>query len=270
MGLFNLNARPGRKTAWALSSMLFLLCIIGYGVTAHIRHQENPDDNVVPTFSEMWDGIQRTAFEPDRNDELRLWVDSLASAKRLGYSLALLSLAILLGLYMGVFPYLEHIFLRFVLFFDKIPALALLPILFIVFGLGEISKIALILLGVFPTIALDTYLRAKAIPREQIMKGLTLGASDFEITYRIVLPQIMPGVLDTIRLNFKAMILFLIAGESLAASMGLGYRIFVVRRYVAMDIIIPYVIWMSLLAFAADVLLRIWIKKRYRWVGGES
>ena len=108
------------------------------------------------------------------------------------------------------------------------------------------------------------------MPRQQITKGLTLGASDLEFAYRIVLPQILPGVLDTIRLNFKAVILFLIAGESLAATVGLGYRIFVVRRYIAMDIIIPYVLWMSLLAFAADHLLRWYIERRYHWSAGGA
>jgi NitT/TauT family transport system permease protein len=176
-----------------------------------------------------------------------------------------MSIAVLIGLHMGLLPYVEKLLLRFVVFFDKIPALAVLPILFIVFGLGELSKIALIVIGVFPTITLDTYLRAKAVPREQITKGLTLGASDFEVAYHIVLPQILPAVLDTIRLNFKAVILFLIAGESLAATAGLGYRIFVVRRYIAMDIIIPYVIWMSLLAYAADLAVRWYVRRRYQW-----
>ena len=265
MGFFKIIAQPGQKTAWMLSASLFVLCLAAYAWTAHVRHKENPKDKVVPTYSEMWDGFQRTAFEKDRKGELRLWIDTWASLKRFAISLAFLMLAVLLGLHMGLFPYMEHLFLRFMLFFDKIPALALLPILFIIFGLGEVSKIALILLGVFPTIALDTYLRAKSIPQEQLIKGFTLGASDMEITYKVVLPQILPGVLDTIRLNFKAMILFLIAGESLAATMGLGYRIFVVRRYIAMDIIIPYVIWMALLAFVADLALRLWIEKHYRW-----
>ena len=59
-------------------------------------------------------------------------------------------------------------------------------------------------------------------------------------------------MLDTIRLNLKAAMLLLIAGESLAATVGLGYRIFVVRRYVAMDIIIPYVLWMTVLLFLTN------------------
>jgi NitT/TauT family transport system permease protein len=266
MGLFNINAKPRRVVSFLLSMLLFVICIIGYAIIGYVRHQENPKDKVVPTFSQMADGFKRAAFEKDRKDEYRLLVDTIASVRRFLISLALLSLAVLLGLQMGVFPYMEIIFLRFITFFDKIPALAILPILFIIFGLGEESKIALILIGVFPTIALDTHLRAKEVPGEQVTKALTLGAQQFEIAYRVILPQIFPAVLNTIRLNFKAMILYLIAGEAIASTVGLGYRIFLVRRYIAMDIIIPYVLWMSLLAILADLLVRFWIKKRYQWV----
>jgi len=270
MGLFNLHAKPGGKAKLLLSVLIFIICIAAYWLTAYVRHQENPQDKMVPTFGKMVDGINRVALEADRNGDIRLWVDTIASGRRFLISLAFLALAVLMGLLMGVFPYMEILLLRFMTFFDKIPALAILPILFIIFGLGEVSKVALILMGVFPTIALDTYLRAKDVPREQITKGLTLGASHFEIAHRVVLPQIFPAVLNTVRLNFKAMILFLIAGESLAATVGLGYRIFVVRRYIAMEIIIPYVIWMSLLAFGADLLVRMWIKKRYKWAELEQ
>jgi len=263
--LFDLHAKPGRYSSIILSSLLFIICLAALWVVGVVRHAENPDDKVVPTFSQMADGIKRVAFQEDRKGEIRLWIDTFASGRRFIISLAVLSLAVILGLLMGTFPYIQILFLKFLNFFDKIPALAVLPILFIIFGLGEVSKIALIIIGVFPTIALDTYLRAKDVPREQITKGLTLGASQFEIAFMVILPQIFPFVLNTIRLNFKAMILFLIAGESLAATVGLGYRIFVVRRYIAMDIIIPYVLWMSLLAVLADLIVRMWIKKKYKW-----
>jgi len=260
------DSKYKKITNFLLASSLFVLAIIAYAITAHVRHKENPKDKLVPTISQIIDGFQRVAFEPDRRtDEYRLVLDTVASLKRFLISLAFLVLAVLLGLYMGLFPLVNQVFHFFVLFFDKIPALALLPILFIVFGLGEVSKIALILLGVFPTIVLDTCLRVEGLPRQQLIKARTLGSSNTQIAYRVVLPQILPAVLDTIRLNFKAMILFLIAGESLAATAGLGYRIFVVRRYIAMDIIIPYVLWMSLLAFLADYLVQLWVRKRYTW-----
>jgi len=263
---FRTDAQPSATARFALSLLLFVLLIAGYLAGSYSRHLDNPHDNVMPTVSQMLDGVKRSAFERDRNGDLRLWLDTFASACRFGMALGVIFLAIPLGVGMGMFPYVEALFYRFLVFFDKLPALSVLPILFIIFGLDELSKIALIIIGVFPTVALDAHLQAKIIPQEQLHKAHTLGASEHEIAYRIVLPQIFPKMLDTIRLNLKAAMLLLIAGESLAATVGLGYRIFVVRRYMAMDIIIPYVLWMTVLLFLTDWFVQWVIRKRYAWL----
>src|SRR5207245_278592 len=138
-----------------------------------------------------------------------LWKDTKATGRRFILSMALLIPAVLLGLHMAMFPHVGAFFLRFILFFDKIVALSLLPILFIAFGIDELSKIMLIVIGVTPTIILDTFNLSKSVPREQIVKGYTLGAGDFSITYRIIFKQIWPRVLNSIRLNLKAVMLFL-------------------------------------------------------------
>ena len=181
-----------------------------------------------------------------------LWTDTLASGRRFLISVALLFPAVLLGLHMAMFPVIGAFFLRFILFFDKIVALSLLPILFIAFGIDELSKIMLIVIGVTPTIILDTFNLTKSVPREQIVKGFTLGASDFSIAYRIVFKQIWPRVLNSIRLNLKAVMLFLFAGEMIASTDGLAYRIALLRRHMGMDTIIPYVLWVALLLFLVD------------------
>src|SRR5262252_8283682 len=113
--------------------LLFVLIIAGYFAGSYHRHLENPQDNVMPTLFQMLDGVKRTAFEPDRNGDLRLWLDTFASACRFGMALGVIFLAIPLGVGMGLFPYVEALFYRFLVFFDKIPALSVLPILFIVF-----------------------------------------------------------------------------------------------------------------------------------------
>jgi hypothetical protein len=102
-----------------------------YLTGSYYRHLENPQDNVMPTVSQMLDGVQRSAFERDRNGDLRLWLDTFASACRFGMALGVIFLAIPLGVGMGLFPYVEALFYRFLVFFDKIPALSVLPILFI-------------------------------------------------------------------------------------------------------------------------------------------
>ena len=146
-------------------------------------------------------------------------------------------------------------FLRFVLFFDKIVALSLLPILFIVFGIEEWSKIMLMVIGVAPTLILDTYNIARGVPREQIVKAFTLKSTNFDVAYRVVLKQILPQIINSVRLNLKPLALFLFAGEMIASTDGLAYRIAIMRRHMGMDIILPYLLWVALLLFFVDALL---------------
>ena len=68
-----------------------------------------------------------------------------------------------------------------------------------------------------------------------------------------MLPQILPRLIDSVRLEIGPAWLFLIAAEAIAADSGLGYRIFLVRRYLSMDVILPYVAWITLLAFLMDL-----------------
>jgi len=108
-------------------------------------------------------------------------------------------------------------------------------------------------------------LRVGDIPREQLIKAQTLGASTAQIASRVVFPQTMPRLLDALRLEIGPAWLFLIAAEAIAADSGLGYRIFLVRRYLSMDVIIPYVVWITFLAFLMDFALRLMQQKAYPW-----
>jgi len=266
-------------TTIALSWMLFAVGIGLYFYAAQKRHQENPEDRIMPTVSQMFHGMTNASTNPAEDDEalpenasLRqrffasmLWKDTVATSRRFIYSILLLIPAVLLGMHMGLFPYVGVFFLRFILFFDKIVALSLLPILFIVFGIDELSKIMLIVIGVTPTIILDTFNLTKGVPNEQIVKAFTLGASDFDVAYRVVMRQIMPGVLNSIRLNLKAVMLFLFAGEMIASTDGLAYRIALLRRHMGMDVIIPYVLWVALLLFLVDFAMRFANRRLHPW-----
>jgi len=266
MSFFRIDAQPPRSIAVTLSWFLFVAGIAAYFVAAQQRHRENPDDRVMPTLTQMTEAFREAASKPAEGDERSmLMTDTLATGRRFLISVALLFPAVLLGLHMAMFPYFGAFFLRFFQFFDKIVALSLLPILFIVFGIDELSKIMLIVIGVAPTIILDTVNLAKSVPREQIVKGFTLGAGDFAITYRIVLKQIFPRVLNGIRLNLKAVMLFLFAGEMIASTDGLAYRIALLRRHMGMDTILPYVLWVALLLFAVDLGMSTLNKKLHPW-----
>ncbi|HYK17157.1 MAG TPA: ABC transporter permease subunit [Bryobacteraceae bacterium] len=281
MNLLRIHAQPGRAATWTLSWFLFAAGVALYFYTAQQRHRENPDDRVTPSVSQMVQAFKDAVSKPSEEvqaddtsasqplwERIRtsmLWTDSVATGRRFLISVALLFPAVLLGLQMAMFPYIGAFFLRFCLFFDKIVALSLLPILFIAFGIDELSKIMLIVIGVAPTIILDTYNLSKSVPSEQIVKGFTLGADDQAITYRIVLPQIMPRILNGIRLQLKTVMCFLFAGEMIASTDGLAYRIALLRRHMGMDTILPYVLWVALLLFLVDLGMNVLNRKLHPW-----
>lgn len=254
-----------RHSGLLMSLTILGILIGGYLLVSHMRHIDNPSDKIVPTIEQLARGIAQSV-SPDRNGNIPVLEDTLASLRRFGLGVSIGSiLGIMIGVHMGLFPFLEALMLRPLLFIGKIPPLAILPILFVFSGLGESTKIILIVMGITPSITLDVYFKVKAIPQEQLVKALTLGASSFAVMKEIVVPQIMPSALTSIRINLLPAWLFLIASETIAADAGLGYRIFLVRRYLAMDIIIPYVLWIAFLSFLIDAMLAWWISHKYRW-----
>ena len=277
--LAGIQVRPSRLWTQSMGWVLFAVGIALYAHFSITRHKENPEDRVIPSAQQLIDGIKSAALEPPEEDDSvdasaplitrfshsMLWKDTVSSGKRFLIALLLLIPAILLGLHMAVFPYFGALCLRFVLFFDKIVALSLLPILFIVFGIEEWSKIMLMVIGVAPTLILDTYNIAQGVPREQIVKAFTLKSSNLDVAYRIVLKQVLPQIINSVRLNLKPLALFLFAGEMIAATDGLAYRIAIMRRHMGMDIILPYVLWVAVLLFVADALLRFTNRRLHPW-----
>lgn len=262
-----INQQPGRAGALLLSALPFILVVAAYLFYSNARLTENPGDKLLPAPATIAATVHRMAFEEDeRSGEYLLWNDTWASLERLLAALGISAIiGMSLGLGLGVLPYLRVTLAPFLAAVSLIPPLAILPILFIVVGLGELAKITLIIIGVAPVIARDLAMRTAELPGEQIIKAQTLGASTWQLVLRVVLPQMWPRLVDALRLTLGSAWLFLIAAEAIASTEGLGYRIFLVRRYLAMDVILPYVAWITLLAFTMDWLLRLLRAKAFGW-----
>ena len=249
-----INVHPSRGLAQALLALPFLLALLGYNAASSARLAENPQDRLLPSFSAMGDALVRLAFEPDRRSgDYLFWADTLASLERLAAGVGTGATAgLVLGVLSGLLPLLRAPLSPLLAALAMVPPLALLPILFISVGMEEASKIVLIAIGVGPFIAREMEGRTREIPTEELIKAQTLGAGTWLTLCRVVLPQVLPRFLDAVRLSLGAAWLFLIAAEAIAATEGLGYRIFLVRRYLAMDVILPYVAWITLLAWLTD------------------
>lgn len=266
-----INQRPARGERLALGLLPFLALLALYVIASQLRLAENPDDKLLPSLASMAESINSYAFTEDtRTGRYLLWADTFASLKRIGSALGISAVAgLLLALAIGVIPRVRALVSPLLSTVAMIPPLAVLPILFIVLGLEEPAKIALIVIGILPCMARDLALRISELPEEQLVKAQTLGASTWQLALRVVLPQTLPRLIDSLRLNMGAAWLFLIAAEAIASTEGLGYRIFLVRRYLAMDVILPYVVWITLLAVATDLLLRLLRTRAFAWAEPE-
>lgn len=254
--LMNQVANPLNRAL--LGALPFFLVLMLYLWVSDMRLAENPDDKLMPAFPRFAEAIHELAFEPSpRSGEYLFWNDTAASLKRLltGVFVAA-SIGLTLGLLNGAIPLARAQLSPLVTVISLIPPMAILPILFIVFGLDELSKVMLIVIGITPCIVRDLQGKVLELPGEQLIKAQTLGASTWQVIVRVLLPQILPRLIEAVRLTLGSAWLFLIAAEAIAAQEGLGYRIFLVRRYMSMDVILPYVMWITLLAFASDWLLR--------------
>jgi len=266
-----MNSKPSRAMRLTLNLLPFAILLVIYTLASDARLLENPSDKLLPAWSSFADAIERMAFTPSkRTGEYLLWVDSLASLQRLLLAVGISALiGLILGVVNGMLPVMRATFSPLVTAISLIPPMAILPVLFIVFGLGELSKVMLIIIGICPILIRDLQQRTQSLPAEQLLKAQTLGANSWQIMIRVVLPQILPPLISAVRLTLGSAWLFLIAGEAIAATEGLGYRIFLIRRYLAMDVILPYVLWIALLAFVMDTLLRLLSVKAFPWYHGK-
>jgi len=262
-----MNLKPSRAGVVLLGLLPFLIVVLLYIGASEVRLAENPNDKFLPSMSSFADAIDRMALTPSKRTGENLFVDdTVASLERLGLGVLISAvLALLIAIPLGFIPFIRAGLSPFVAAFSMVPPMAILPILFIVFGMGELAKVVLIVIGVTPLMVRDLQQRVAELPSEQLIKAQTLGGSSWTIVLRIVLPQILPRLFDSVRLTLGTAWIFLISAEAIAATEGLGYRIFLVRRYMSMDIILPYVMWITVLAFLFDYMLKSFTYKVFPW-----
>src|SRR6185369_10797458 len=248
------------------------IAIVIYMVFSAARSEANPNDKVLPTFLAMAQAAWRLFTQVDpRTGEITALADTTASLWRLGIGVGIATLStLIIGIALGVVPLVRAALGPIVTIIAVIPPIAVLPILFIALGLGEASKIALIAIGIAPYMIRDLAGHVAGRPSEQFLKAQTLGASTWQLTLRVALPQALPRLIDSLRLSMGPAWVFLISAEAIASDVGLGYRIFLVRRYLSMDIILPYVAWISLLAILTDWALLTISRKAFPWAHGDA
>lgn len=240
-----------------LLGLLSVIILLGaYSWVSHWMHQKNPMDTTIPSWTQLAEGVRKCVEVNHRSEERWVVVDSRASFERLflGLGLGVLG-AIILGILMGCFSPIEAIFVPPLSLLAKIPPTAALAVFFVLVGTGREMYLAMIAFGVLPILAQSVYLSVKEVPEELLFKAYTLGASTGEIIWNIIFPQILPKVIDAVRLQIGPAMVYLIAAEMVCGDVGFGYRIRLQSRLLNMNVVYPYLAVLAVFGFMMDWLL---------------
>ena len=191
-------------------------------------------------------GLVDPHFVPPLSTVLLTWVDLLVSGELLthlaasmvrsaaGFSLALVT-AIPVGAAIALHPPVRDLLTPVLEIFRNTAALALLPVYILALGIGETSKIAIVLFACFFPILLNTISGVSNMDDQLLRTARVLELSTVDTFRKVIFPAALPTIFTGIRLAAASAILVLIAAEMIGATAGLGYLI----TYSQMNFLIP-------------------------------
>jgi NitT/TauT family transport system permease protein len=177
----------------------------------------------------------------------------------LGFLIAA-AIAVPLGIAIGAFRVVQAFFEPLIAAVRYMPASAFIPLLIIWLGIANGEKIAVIWIGVFFPLALLIADVSANVPKEFLNIAYTLGASRWQVFWRVLVPACWPGVVDNLRIAVGWAWTYLIVAELVAANTGIGHVILSASRFLQTDQIIAGIITIGILGLLTDAIFR-WLHR---------
>ena len=181
-----------------------------------------------------------------------------------GYAIGL-AFALPLGILMGTFATVRWASEPLIGLLRYMPAPAFTPLFLVYLGLGEAPKIALIALGTFFFNTLMVMDGVKFISKDLIDTSYTLGANRKQVMGQVILPALLPTIIDATRINLAAAWNLVIVAELLSAEQGLGKRIALAQRFLGIDQMFACLIVIGVIGLAFDLALRGLLRLSCSW-----
>jgi NitT/TauT family transport system permease protein len=166
------------------------------------------------------------------------------------------AIGIPIGLAIGSFPMVRRLLEPYTEFLRFIPATALITVAVIWFGIGEVSKVFLIIYTTVFIVIINTAAGVSAVAPNKIRAARSLGASAVQVFFFVALPATVPYILTGMRLAMANSFVTIVAAELVAANNGLGRMIWDSRLYMLVDQIFVALLVLGFLGFTADRLFR--------------
>jgi NitT/TauT family transport system permease protein len=195
-----------------------------------------------------------------------LWKDLSTSMSRAAIGFAIgSSLGVALGLLTGRVELIRTLLNPFLQLLRPIPAIALVPLAIVWFGIGEGSKYFVISYTVFLTVWFNTHHGMQFVPEVYLRASRSLNAAPAREFLTVVIPAAAPHIMAGIRLGVALAFLSLVAAELSGASSGLGYRLQEARQYIRTDRMFSLLIILGLLGATVDYVVNRIGRKLVHW-----
>jgi sulfonate transport system permease protein len=174
-------------------------------------------------------------------------------------------LGLALGLLTGSFRWAETLLDTTLQMIRNIPALALIPLVIVWFGIDETAKLFLVALGVFFPVYINTFHGIQSVDRGLLEMGRTYGLLGWPLYREIILPGALPSILVGVRFSLGFMWVMLIVAETISARSGIGYMTMNAREFMQTDVMVVGILLYALLGKLADLLAKGLERYWLRW-----
>lgn len=202
----------------------------------------------------------------------KLWMDMLLSTQRVFLGLLFgMSLAVPVGFLIGWYRPIRRFVDPLINFFRALPPIALIPLVIVYLGIGEVARVSILFYASFFAAVIVMYEGMSQISPIYVRVARTLGASDLEIFWKVMVPMTVPHMLTALRVALGVSWATLVASELVAAQSGLGAKIQNAAAFFNLDAIYMGIVCIGVIALTMDTLLRAVSRRLLSWqdrVGG--
>jgi ABC-type nitrate/sulfonate/bicarbonate transport system permease component len=220
----------------------------------------------LPSPTAVWKAFVLLLFKEYGGHSLYddIWISVARIA--MGFAGAVI-LGVPIGLGMARNALIFRIIDPFLQFVRPVPPLAYIPLLVVWFGIGELPKVVLILVGTLPVIIIGTISGVKGTPALRLSVARTLGASEAQIFRYVILPSALPEIFTSMRVGIGVAWTCLVAAELIAADQGLGWLVQYAGQALQVSVVIVGIVVIGILGYGMELLIRLAERRAVPWRG---
>lgn len=244
-----------------LGLLLPVLVIISWWATTNFG---TTPESILPKISTVGSSLKQMIIDGSLAQDLKISLLRVVE----GYLVAAI-LGIVLGTVMGMSDTMKKIFQPTVTTIRQIPIMAWIPLLILWCGIGEVSKVVIIVLAAFFPILVNTQSGISGTPLEYVEVARLYKLSKFKTFTRVYLPYALPQIQTGLKLGLGVSWMAVVAAELIASTSGIGYKMSYARTLMESDVVIICMIVIGLVGIVMDKLVGLlfdsltpWEKKR--------